>query len=261
MSVLEKIAASTRMRIERAKAEFPLARLNEMGNNRQRTLDFEAAFGAPGFHVIAEVKLRSPSAGILCAGADPVQSATDYSRNGAAAISVLTEPEFFGGSVELLPPIREKVGLPLLMKDFFLDPYQFAQARAFGADAALLIVALLGDRLAKMLDEAATQGLAALVEVHDEAELERALKLGARLIGVNNRNLNTLEVNLDVSRRLAGLAKDSKAILIAESGIDSKANLEELAALGYRGFLIGTSFMRTGHPGRALAELLGRTAA
>jgi len=259
--MLEKIALATASRIERAKREVPLPHLQELGHRRIRTLDFEAAFLAQGAHVIAEVKLKSPSEGAIAAGADPVQVALDYERNGAAAVSVLTEPDFFGGSVDSLARIRERAAVPLLMKDFFIDPYQFAQARAFGADAALLIAALLGDRLSQMLDEAAMQGLASLVEVHNEAELERALKLGARLIGVNNRDLKTLSVSLDVSRRLASAARGSKAILVAESGIASKTEIEELAALGFRGFLIGTSFMKTGAPGKALAELLGRTPA
>lgn len=260
MSVLEKIAQSTRERIAKAKIEMPLARLNEWAHRRIRTLDFEAAFLTEGMHVIAEVKLRSPSEGAIATGADPVQIAGEYERNGATAISVLTEPEFFGGNVEFLALIREKSSIPLLMKDFFLDPYQFAQARAFGADAALLIAGLLGDRLADMLDESAMQGLASLVEVHDERELETALKLGARIIGVNNRDLKTLKVDLDVSRRLAAAARGSKAILLAESGLGSRAEIDELVGLGFKGFLIGTSFMKSGRPGAALAELLGRSA-
>jgi indole-3-glycerol phosphate synthase len=259
-TVLGKIAKATLERIERAKIELPIERLQDEAKRKPPAIDFAAAFKSQGPHIIAEVKLRSPSEPQLSGDMNPLDVARSYANNGAAAISVLTEPQFFGGHLDHLSAIRQEVALPLLMKDFILDPYQFAQARAVGADAVLLIVTLLEERTRGMVEEAMRCGLSPLVEVHSEKELEVALHSGTRLIGINNRDLKTLEVNLGVSRRLAGRAKRNKAILITESGIHTREDIEELAELGYRGFLIGTSLLRTGDPGTALAKLLGNPA-
>jgi indole-3-glycerol phosphate synthase len=257
--VLADIAAATKRRLEREKARTPEAALRTMLSAQRQPRDFRGALGPGGLKVIAEVKLASPSEGALGSGLGPAEVARAYCANGAAAISVLTEPDFFLGRIAHLTRIREQVPLPLLMKDFFLEAYQLLQARVFGADCALLIVALLGkEKLRAMLREAGELGLDALVEVHDERELEAALEAGALLIGVNNRDLRTLQVDLDVSRRLAPLGVKGGALLISESGLRSRAQLEELAALGYRGFLVGTHLIKSGRPGDALAALLGR---
>ena len=206
--------------------------------------------------VIAEVKLASPSQGTIAQSADPVAVAQEYLRAGAAALSVLTEPDFFHGRPEYLVRIREACpDALLLMKDFVVDEYQLALARSWGADCVLLIVALLGSETRRYLESARRLGLSVLVEVHDEAELTIALETGAELIGVNNRDLRTLKISLEQSRRLAAHLPAGRN-WICESGLETGADLAEMQALGCRGFLIGTSLMRTGDPGNALRELL-----
>jgi indole-3-glycerol phosphate synthase len=215
------------------------------------------AFAASGAHVIAEVKLASPSEGDIAAELDPVQVAGEYLKNGATALSVLTEEDYFKGCLQYLKDIRRAYPKALLLrKDFIVDEYQLFEARAAGADAALLIVALLDDtQLRALLSTCAALQLSPLVEVHDEMEMKRALQAGARLIGVNNRDLKSLKVDLQTSRRLATLPP-AGSVLIAESGFTQGSELKEFSALGYRGFLIGTHFMRGGRPGSALAALL-----
>jgi indole-3-glycerol phosphate synthase len=222
---------------------------------------FEAALGAAGrFNVIAECKRRSPSKGVLAQDYDPVAIARAYESGGAAAISVLTEPAFFDGALEHLTAVRGAVTLPLLRKDFIVDEYQLFEARATGADCILLIVAALDQSaLIRLQQQAWSLGLAALVEVHDEEELTRAADAGARLIGVNNRNLRTLTVDVDASRRL--IAKMPAAALpISESGLRTRGELEALSAEGYRAFLIGERFMTAPDPARAIGELIGAPA-
>jgi indole-3-glycerol phosphate synthase len=209
-----------------------------------------------GPNVIAECKRRSPSRGVLRAAYDPVTIATGYADAGAAALSVLTEPMFFDGSLEHLTSIRAAVSIPLLRKDFIVDFYQVLEAVAAGADAILLIVAALEDHeLRGLAGEAHSRGLATLVEVHSEAELERALASGATVIGVNNRNLRTLDVDVDLSRRIAAQIPSS-VIAVSESGLKTRADLEHLSTLGYRAFLMGERFMTTPDPGAALACLM-----
>jgi indole-3-glycerol phosphate synthase len=219
-------------------------------------LDFVAPLRVGGPQVIAEVKLASPSEGHLGKGLDPARVAREYAEAGAAGISVLTEPDFFLGSLAHLSEVREAVETPLLMKDFLIDEYQIYQARAIGADCVLLIAALLHERLGEMLKSARAIGLSVLVEVHDATELAAALSVGAALVGVNNRDLKSLRVDLEVSRKLAKLAKGSGATLVCESGIQNRAQLDELHALGYSAFLVGTHLIKSGRPGEALRELL-----
>ena len=187
---------------------------------------------------------------------DPVGIAQGYELAGAAAISVLTEPGFFDGALAHLSAVRDAVSIPLLRKDFIVDRYQLLEARAFGADAILLIVAALTDaELAQLAADAQALGLAALVEVHSTEECHRAMDAGATIIGVNNRNLRTLEVDLDASRVIAGmLPKD--VIAISESGLKTAADLRSMQALGYRAFLMGERFMIEPDPGAALRGLL-----
>ena len=218
---------------------------------------FEAALSAAGRpNVIAECKRRSPSRGILRADYRPEAIATAYERNGAAAVSVLTEPTFFDGSLDDLRAVRAAVDIPVLRKDFIVTPYQLLEAAAAGADAVLLIVAALDDaELVALHARAAELGIGVLVEVHDEDELDRAARAGATVVGVNNRNLRTLEVDIEASHRLAG-RMPAGAIGVAESGLRTSADLARLGAAGYRAFLIGETFMTATDPGAALRDLL-----
>ena len=220
---------------------------------------FEVALGMTGrVNVIAECKRRSPSRGVLAAEYDPVGIARQYEAGGAAAISVLTEPTFFDGSLEHLTAVRAAVSVPLIRKDFTVDEYQLFEARAAGADAVLLIVAALEQTRLKSLQERAWElGLAALVEVHDEEELARAIDCGARIIGVNNRNLRTLTVDMEASYRLAALIP-SGVIGVSESGLQSRGDLETLTAAGYRAFLIGERFMTDSNPAAAIQALIAK---
>jgi indole-3-glycerol phosphate synthase len=220
---------------------------------------FESALGIAGrVNVIAECKRRSPSRGVLAPDYEPVAIARHYESGGAAAISVLTEPTFFDGSLEHLAAVRAAVNIPLLRKDFIVDEYQLFEARAAGADAILLIVAALDRRVLQRLQERAWElGLAALVEVHDEEELDRAVDSGARLIGVNNRNLRTLSVDVEASHRLASRIP-AQTVAVSESGLQSRADLEKLAAAGYRAFLIGERFMTDGNPAAAIRALIAK---
>ena len=256
--LLEAIVAATRTRVDAAMAREPRAALERRAMSRTPN--------APGFverlsrsgsiNVIAECKRRSPSRGVLRAAYEPVAIARGYEQGGAAAISVLTEPGFFDGSLEHLAAVREAVAIPLLRKDFIVDDYQLLEARAAGADAILLIVAALDDRqLASLSNAARDLGLAALVEVHSVDECKRAVAAGATIIGVNNRNLRTLEVDLNASREIAGVIPKG-AIGISESGLKTPADLQAMKALGYRAFLMGERFMIEPNPGAALAGLI-----
>ncbi|HTM03749.1 MAG TPA: indole-3-glycerol phosphate synthase TrpC [Vicinamibacterales bacterium] len=252
------IAATERITEVRREAE-PLAALEQRAMAMApQGARFEANLGAAGrVNVIAECKRRSPSKGVLAETYDPVAIARAYEAGGAAAISVLTEPTFFDGSLEHLAAVRRAVTLPLLRKDFVVDEYQIFEARAQGADAILLIVAALAQtELVRLQRRAWDLGLAALVEVHDEDELTRAIDAGARVIGVNNRNLRTLTVDTQASYRLVErIPKD--VIGVSESGLRSHEDLEALSAAGYRAFLIGERFMTDQDPARALRALIG----
>ena len=257
--LLRAIVAATRRIVETRRAREPLAALERRAAAAApRGAMFEAALGrADRINVIAECKRRSPSKGVLAASYEPVAIARAYARGGAAAISVLTEPTFFDGSLEHLSAVSAAVDLPLLRKDFIVDDYQLFEARAAGADAALLIVAAVADRdLARLHRRAGELGLAALVEVHDDEELRRAIAAGARLVGVNNRNLRTLDVDVEASHRLAALIPPG-IVAVSESGLRSRADLDPLRASGYRAFLIGERFMTDADPARAVGGLIG----
>jgi indole-3-glycerol phosphate synthase len=256
--LLRTIVAATRHITESRRAQEPAAALERRAAVRKpRGERFEAALGmAERVNVIAECKRRSPSRGVLAAQYDPVAIAKKYQAGGAAAISVLTEPTFFDGALEHLTAVREAVDLPVLRKDFVVDDYQLLEARAAGADAVLLIVAALEQsELVRLQSRAWELGLAALVEVHDDEELARAIASGARLVGVNNRNLRTLAVDVGASDRLAAtMPRD--VVGVSESGLQTRGDLERLAAAGYRAFLIGERFMTDPDPARAIAELI-----
>jgi len=256
--LLEAIVAATRARVEAAREREPRGAIERRA--MARTPDgagFAARLSRSGsINVIAECKRRSPSRGVLRTAYDPVAIATGYERAGAAAISVLTEPGFFDGSLKHLQAVRAAVRIPLLRKDFIIDDYQLLEARAAGADAILLIVAALDDRSLIALSAAARAlQLAALVEVHNQDECRRALEAGATIVGVNNRNLRTLKVDLDASRQIAAMLPAS-VIGISESGLKTPADLQSMKALGYKAFLMGERFMIEPDPGVALQGLI-----
>lgn len=213
-----------------------------------------------GVKIIAEFKRRSPSKGTIKAAADPELFARQYESGGAVAMSVLTEPDYFDGSLDDLRRVRTVTTLPILRKDFIVDEYQVYESAAVSADALLLIVAALNDSELRRLRQLAEDelGMDALVEVHTADEMRRAIDSGATLFGVNNRNLATFEVSLDTSVELAGQAGPG-AILISESGIETADDIKRLQAAGYRGFLIGETLMRAGDPAVLIAELAQRT--
>jgi indole-3-glycerol phosphate synthase len=257
--LLETIVAATRRIVEVRQLEEPMAVLAErVARMPSKGGRFQAALSsAGGFNVIAECKRRSPSRGVLRENYDPVAIAIGYAEAGAAAISVLTEPTFFDGSLDHLRAVRAAVDVPVLRKDFVVSEYQLLEAKAAGADAVLLIVAALRPAELKVLhDHARRQGLDVLVEVHDATELAIAIDAGARVVGVNNRNLRTLHVDIHASETLiARMPPD--VIAVSESGLKTVADLARLKALGYRAFLMGERFMTAEDPGAALAEVLG----
>ena len=255
VAATKRITAVRRERESEAALEARAASVTPCGSQ------FEAALGATGcVNVIAECKRRSPSKGVLAAGYEPEAIARQYEQGGAAAISVLTEPTFFDGALDHLRAVRRAVSLPLLRKDFIVDDYQLLEARANGADAILLIVAALEQSAMVHLQSRAWElGLAALVEVHDEEEMSRAIESGARLIGVNNRNLRTLAVDVEASFRLAERLP-ADVIGVSESGLQTGADLQALASAGYRAFLIGERFMTDKDPAGAIRALVGLSA-
>jgi indole-3-glycerol phosphate synthase len=217
--------------------------------------DFSAALQGKSPAIISEIKQASPSKGVLSADFDPAHIAAEYQAGGAAALSVLTDRQFFQGSLDDLEAAREQVTIPVLRKDFTIASHHVIEAAAHGADAILLIAAILTARELRDLRELAWQfGLASLVEVHDEDELSRAVDSGAAIIGVNNRNLHTFEVTLDTSLRLAEQIP-ATVIKVSESGIHSRAGVDRLRGAGYDAFLVGEHLMRSGNPREALREL------
>lgn len=257
--LLAAIVAATKRDLDVRRAATPLGALDTQAAAMARRPDgaaFEARLRRPDHvNVIAECKRRSPSRGVLAAAYDPVAQARAYASGGAAAISVLTEPSFFDGALAHLEAVRAAVDVPLLRKDFVVDAYQVLEAVCAGADAVLLIVSAL-DRatLATLHAQALSLGLAVLVEVHDEAELDVALDAGARIIGVNNRNLRTLAVDRGVSERLAPRVP-ADVIAVSESGLTGPADVARMRGLGYRGFLVGERLMTSGDPAGDLRAL------
>ncbi len=222
--------------------------------------DFSAAIEAKlaqnQIAIIAEVKKASPSKGIIRTDFDPVTIAKTYQENGATCLSVLTDEKYFMGKNEYLSTIRQNVNLPILRKDFIIDSYQILESKLIGADCVLLIMAMLDEQQATDLEQAAMEiGLSVLIEVHNKAELQKALKLKSRLIGVNNRNLKTFEISLETSKTLAPIIPQDK-IIICESGVCTKNDIAQMQEIGINSFLIGESLMRQDDIGLALRELL-----
>jgi len=248
MSILDKIVAYKKEELAAAKARVPPSKLDQLVCAAPPLRDFFAAlsrkWAAQEPALIAEVKKASPSKGLIRADFDPAAIASAYERGGAACLSVLTDGPSFKGSAEVLIAARGAVSLPVLRKDFMIDPYQVDEARAMGADCILIIMACTPDGLASELSAAARdRGMAALVEVHNEAELERALVLDTKLIGVNNRDLNSFETRLETTERLARLIPPGRTI-VSESGIFTPADIERLTRAGAKAFLVGESLMR-----------------
>jgi indole-3-glycerol phosphate synthase len=266
LNILDKIVAQKKIEIAKLppRAVSP-GDLQHATLARGGMLDFETALRNPrqgGMGLIAEVKKASPSAGVICADFDPVRIARTYEIAGADCLSVLTDEQFFQGSLEYLKQIRAAVRLPLLRKDFIIDERQILEAIEWGADAILLIVAILDDARLKHFHELATEGgLTALVEVHDEAELDRALAIGANVIGVNNRDLKIFKTDLGTTERLGAklrAANDGRdKLLVAESGIHSRADVERVAQGTANAILVGESLMREKDIRAKVGELLG----
>lgn len=255
-TILDDILAARAARVEQARLRVPLDSLAQAGEARKDFRSFAAALSGGGVRVIAEMKKASPSAGLLRNEYSCAALATAYEGSGAIAISVLTEEDYFQGSIGHLREARASVRLPVLRKDFIVDAYQVYESAAAGADAVLLIVAALPDKdLRTMMELSGRLKMAALVEVHTEQELSRALGAGASIIGVNNRNLKTLEVNLETSFLLREKIP-AGCVAVTESGIKSAVELKRLIGSGFQAALIGESLMRSHDPGRALAELL-----
>ena len=263
-SILKEIADYKRGLVARRRREVPEQALLRQAQ-AYAPLDFAATLtariAAKKTAVIAEVKKASPSKGVICPDFAPVAIARGYEQAGACCLSVLTDERYFQGADGYLSEIRQAVGCPILRKDFMLDPYQVLEARAIGADAILVIMAMVDDVLAGELCAAATgQGLSVLPEVHDRTELERALALGTRLIGINNRDLHSFETRPETTLALLPHIPADRTV-ITESGIRTPADIAHMQAAGVYGFLIGESLMRTPDPGRALAALLDSTQA
>jgi len=261
-TILDKIVEQKRKDLARAVQETPLAALEKRSAQRPAPLDFAAALRSPaGIRVIAEVKKASPSKGLLSPNFDPVGLARTYADSGAAAISILTEEPHFQGSLHHLEAIAEDQAqrsrrVPLLRKDFLFDAYQLHEARAYGADALLLIVALLSERqLADLLKETARLGMQALVEVHDAGELKRALAAGAHVIGINNRDLRTFHTDLATTLGLAPLVPP-ECIRVSESGIQSRADLARLWAARVDAALVGEAFVTAADPAARVREFV-----
>lgn len=257
--ILNQIVAVKREEIAAALQRKPLAIMREDAESRVLTRDFVAALrakiaaGKPA--VIAEVKKASPSRGVLRTDFIPADIAQSYAENGAACLSVLTDQQFFQGSVDYLKQARASCALPVLRKDFMVDAYQVYESRVMGADCILLIAACLDDAQMKDLEALAMSlDMAVLVEVHDEAELGRALRLKTPLIGINNRNLKTFEVSLDTTLGLRAEVPADR-LLVTESGIASPADVQRMREAGVNAFLVGEAFMRAEDPGVALAQL------
>jgi indole-3-glycerol phosphate synthase len=256
--ILQKIVESKREEVARQKEILPLGELRQMLADRPPTRDFEGAIRDRGCAVIAEVKRSSPSKGLIREDFNPIGIAGSYADNGASAISILTERKFFEGNAAYVPQISSVVGLPLLRKDFIIDPYQINETRVLGADALLLIARLLeAGELRDFLGLASELGLAALVEVHNEADVEKAVSSGARIVGINNRDLATFRTDLEVSIRLTRMVPKGVTV-VSESGINNRGDIEKLMEAGIHAFLVGESLMREKDIGKKLRELLGK---
>ncbi len=257
--ILDQIVADNKLELEARKRSSPLAKLRRVVLEQPSPLDFASALRGDRIRLIAEVKKASPSRGVIRSDFNPVEIAQTYASNGASAISVLTEARYFQGSLNHLKDIRDALGdkkLPLLRKDFISDPYQIYESRAYGADSLLLIVAILTpEKLDELLWLSHELGMNCLVEVHNEAELEIALKSQARIIGINNRDLSTFTVDITTTERLRPLIPADR-IVVSESGIKDRSDMEKLKKWGVDAVLIGESLMSASNIAAKMKELL-----
>ncbi len=248
--------ADKKEELKQRKKALPVPELELQISRRSGTLDFASALKTDGVGLIAEVKKASPSRGVLRPDFNPIMLARIYAENGAAAISVLTEEKYFQGNLDHLAEIREEVNIPLLRKDFIFDLYQVYESRAYGADALLLIVAILEpEQLSELLSLSHRLGLSCLVEVHNESEIEKALRSGAQIIGINNRDLSTLSVDINDTQRLRALIPEGR-IVVSESGISCRRDMENLKNLGVNAALVGEALLTADDITTKMRELL-----
>ncbi len=258
MNILDRILEAKRREIEDRKKRFPLSELRKRLGNGSPRRNFKKSLVGKGIQLIGEIKQKSPLRGILRGSFDPVDLGRTYQKCGAAALSVLTDEPFFGGKLSFLLEIRAAVQLPLLRKDFILDRYQVYESAAAGADAFLLIAALLPEKeLRDLIREGEALGLSPLIEVHTEEELDKALQSGAEILGVNNRDLRTFQVDVQTSERLVSKIPKDK-IAVSESGIHSHEEVRHLELLGFHAVLIGQAFMERPDMESAVHEVMGR---
>jgi len=255
--MLDKIITQKREEVEQRKKVATTTYLRERIARQKPALDLALALKGDHVRLIAEVKQASPSRGMLSPNFNPIELAQTYAEGGAAAISVLTEANYFMGSIEYLAAIKKVVGLPLLRKDFIFDLYQVYESRAYGADALLLIVAILSqEQLKELVSLSHSLGLRCLVEVHNEGEVERAVLSEAEIIGINNRDLNTFSIDINTTRRLRPLIPQER-ILVSESGIKSKRDIEKLGKWGVDAVLVGEAMVTAGDVRAKMKELIG----
>jgi len=258
-TILDKIVATKREEVARAKAETPESALRDRLAEAPPVRDFLAPLARPGpIRLIAEVKKASPSKGVIRADFDPVAIARTYQQHGASCISVLTDAPYFQGGLEYLRQIRAVADLPLLRKDFVIDPYQVVEARLAGADAVLLIAECLDDALGRLHEAIVALGMTPLVELYERENLARVLAVGARLVGINNRDLRTFEVDLGHTLRLRREIPADR-VVVGESGIRTRADVQRLQSAGVQAMLVGESLMARDDVGAAVDELLGRS--
>jgi len=260
VSILERIMATKREEVERAKVFASEEHLRRMVDQQSPPRDFLASIcNTPDIALIAEVKKASPSKGVIRESFDPVSIARTYEEHGAACISVLTDEPYFQGHIEFLRWVKDAVQIPILRKDFILDPYQIVESRAYGADAVLLIAECLpGDELPRLYHEVLTWGMTPLVEIYELENLHRVVDLGAKLIGINNRNLRTFEVDLEHTIRLREQIPPDR-LVVGESGIQTHEDVKRLARAGVNAILVGESLVRQADIGQAVDHLLGKT--
>ena len=256
--ILDKIIETKKTEVEQLKRQTTISALEKTIAQLEPCRDFRQAISGDACAIIAEVKCASPSRGRFIVDFDPVRIAGVYEENGAAAISVLTDKKYFAGHKNYLTQIRQHVGLPILRKDFIIDPLQIYETRAIGADAVLLIVHVLMDKLAQFIAAAENVGLSALVEVHTKAELDLALAADAEIIGINNRNLDTFVTDIDTSRKLRAQIPEGK-IVVAESGIMARADIECLMQANIHVFLIGEALITAPDIGKKLRAFKGES--
>lgn len=254
--MLDRIIGRKREEVEQRKKVAPTTYLHERIVRQRPVLDLALALRGDHIRLIAEVKQASPSRGVLRPNLNPTELALMYAENGAAAISVLTEANYFMGSIEHLAAIKETVGVPLLRKDFIFDPYQVYESRAYGADALLLIAAILSqEELRELVSLSHSLGLRCLVEVHNEGEMQRAVLSESEIIGINNRDLNTFAVDINTTRRLRPLIPEGR-IVVSESGVKSKQDIEKLRKWGVDAVLVGEALVTAGDVRAKMKELL-----